>query len=95
MGDGCPGCDEGYLDKGDGTPEEYLTEKGRGVFEAYIWLKNYNIWPVTGGLQDQPARFLKVVKFCDAVGAIYAEKIAEKEKEAKDFYEKTGFIKNG
>lgn len=30
-------------------------------------LKNYNIWPVSGGYIDQPAKFLKVLDYCDRV----------------------------
>ena len=67
LGTGCEKCNrEGFLET-PGKPEQHITEKGTELFEAYVTLKQYNIWPDVGGLYDQSANFVHVVRFCDRI----------------------------
>jgi hypothetical protein len=44
-----------------------ITNAGSGLFKAFIFLKNYQIWPESGGLLVQTSKFLKCVELCDNV----------------------------
>ena len=67
--DGCQRCGgRGYREKRV-APLDLLTEPGTALFNAYRWLKNYNILPISAGLSNQSAKFVKMVEFCDIVVA--------------------------
>lgn len=83
LGECCEACDQRgwWLEKD--SPSTILAaepgREGREYFEAYRMLKEYRLAPVEGGTADQAALFLEVVKFCDAVHALYAERKRQQE----------------
>lgn len=84
LGDGCKRCGErGYKERRV-KPLEIVTEKGFSLFKAYKWCKNYNIFPISGGLINQSAKFVRAVEICDIIAVKY-EKIKNgyKEMQAK------------
>ena len=50
------------------------------MFEAYKFLKEYQIFPVSGGLLKQASKFLACIKLCDLINFKYTEAKAEQEK---------------
>lgn len=47
-------------------------------FKCYVFLKNYNTWPIDKPFLQQPIKFVKVVEYCDRVGAQLKESESEK-----------------
>jgi hypothetical protein len=58
-----------------------MTDKASEYFEAYSFLKNYNLLPDDGGISNQPSKFLKAIKVCDVADSLY--KKLEEENKAK------------
>jgi hypothetical protein len=82
MGEGCTKCGyRGYKEKRV-KPLEYVSNEGFSLFSAYKWLKNYNILPIEGGLQNQSAKFVRTVEYCDII-ASKMQSIKEKFKTAQ------------
>ena len=52
-------------------PEENLTKEGYGLFRAYTYLKNYNIWPNNGGLMRQSSKFIAAIDVIDGIKSKY------------------------
>lgn len=65
--DGCPTCDDKGTIYIKGKIQDTLTGDARVLFEAYAFLKDYNIWPDAGGMKNQNSKFLHCVKYCDMV----------------------------
>jgi len=63
--------------RAEAVPEAYLTASGGELFRAYTWLKLHQIWPVSGGIIDQPAKFVAVVEYCDLVNQTYMKRKRE------------------
>jgi len=64
-----------------------VTNAGIELFKAYSMLKNYNVWPVDGGLVEQSAKFLKCVEWCDLVNSRHEDiekAIHERQKKQAD-----------
>jgi len=62
-------------------PLELINRNSLALFKYYTFLKNYNIWPIEGGLSEQPAIFIKVIEYCDLVISKFNEIEAERETE--------------
>lgn len=67
LGEGCQVCQGRKIVHHTTPPEEGLTDAGTDLFHSYTWMKNYSQSPLTGGMLQQPARFVKAVNFCDWV----------------------------
>lgn len=65
FGEGCRKCHGRKFIQHTTPPEENLTEAGSDLFQAYTWMKNYSQSPNTGGMLQQPVRFVKAVNWCD------------------------------
>lgn len=63
------------------SPASQLGPEGREIFQAYRFLKEYNVMPVPGAQAQQAAVFLEAVNYCDLVHSAYAEKKASEQKE--------------
>lgn len=57
----------------DDSPFNVLNQKGKGLFQSYIYLKEYKIWPVAGGLSNQSKLFLNAVELMDSITQKYQE----------------------
>jgi hypothetical protein len=47
-----------------------------------VFLKDYKIWPVNGGMIEQNAKFIRAIEFIDMIKQRYFE-IEQKEQEVK------------
>jgi len=71
LGTGCLDCGGRGHKKVNDRPLDIVTKEGDTLIKAYKWLKNYSIFPVDGGLQNQSAKFARAVEYCDIVNSSY------------------------
>lgn len=72
LGEECDKCNEGMVTLPEDNEEHefipyHKRNRNYGIFNSYVWLKQYNMLPNEGGWIDQSAKFIKMVEWCDLV----------------------------
>jgi len=77
-GEGCRECNnQGFVSQ---EPAKYKQDE---VFNAWKWLKKYNMLPFPGVWTQQSARFVKTVDFLDAVAGRWGQMIERRNQATK------------
>lgn len=88
-GEVCPTCKGERKVPQPRCPNSTVNEFGRFAFDAYCFFKNYKILPQKGGMLDQSAYFLRIVKFCDTISSVNDKLREEHNERMKALAEKT------
>lgn len=89
FGEGCTHCTAGFVRNRE---EPEITKAGKGLYKAYVWLKNHKVFPDAGAWLDQSAKFLKAVEWMDLVSSKYAKTRERHNKMAEQLVSR---VKNG
>jgi len=75
LGDKCEKCQDTGVVKLPDKEEEvefvpyHKRVKVSGIFNSYVWLKQYGSFPNKGGWTEQPKKFIDMVEWCDLVNS--------------------------
>ena len=93
MGDGCAVC--GY--RGKIIVKELVKSLLIGIdndlvilWNAYKLLKEYNVFPASGGWLDQTSKFIHCVKWCDIVNLKMANSSGKEKDQKAELLKKSG-----
>lgn len=54
-------------------PNSTINNVGIGIFKAYRLYKEYNSFPISGGIYEQSAQFVNTLELCDKVDYILSK----------------------